>query len=140
MRRDRVEHRFVDSMPETLEEGVLYVSIPYAIAMHLCVCGCGHDVVTPFSPTDWAVIYDGVSVSLKPSIGNWSFPCQSHYFIERDRVHWAPHWTPEQIAAGRARDRTAKGIENTPIAPAPSAALTNPPRPWWRRLIPLRRR
>jgi hypothetical protein len=47
-----------------------------------CCCGCGHEVVTPFSPTDWKLTFDCVSVSLYPSIGNWSPPCRAHYFIE----------------------------------------------------------
>jgi hypothetical protein len=140
VKADRLHHEFVDAMPESLDEGILYISISYAIATHLCACGCHHEVVTPLSPTDWAMTYDGESVSLKPSIGNWSFPCQSHYFIDHNRIRWAPRWTPDQIAAGRARDRIAKGIH-----PAPDAAPTPPRaspehRPLWRRLMSRLRR
>ena len=71
---------------------------------------------TPLSPTDWKITYDGVSVSLSPSIGNWSFPCLSHYWIVRNEIRWAAQWTPEQIEAGRAADRRAKRGHHGPTA------------------------
>ncbi|WP_422022237.1 DUF6527 family protein [Pyruvatibacter mobilis] len=103
-----IKYEFVDAIPERLEERTLYVAIDFATAAHKCYCGCGQEVVTPLSPTDWKITYDGVSVSLSPSIGNWSFPCQSHYWIKRNAVKWAGQMTPEQIEAGRAADRHAK--------------------------------
>lgn len=101
-------HQFVEYVPEQLEPGVLYVSIPYATVVHKCCCGCRQEVVTPLSPTDWELTFDGNTVSLDPSIGNWNFPCQSHYWIKRNRVHWAPQWSRADIDAGRAQDRSAK--------------------------------
>lgn len=101
-------HQFVEYVPEQLEPGVLYVSIPYATVVHKCCCGCGQEVVTPLSPTDWELTFDGKTVSLDPSIGNWNFPCQSHYWIKRNHVHWAPQWSRADIDAGRAQDRSAK--------------------------------
>jgi hypothetical protein len=92
-------------MPEKLEDGVVYISIEYATAIHKCCCGCGNEVVTPLSPTDWKLIYDGQTVSLYPSIGNWSFNCQSHYWITNDEVEWAPKWTRTQIALGRENEK-----------------------------------
>lgn len=99
---------FVKSIPEKLEERTLYVSMDYATVTHKCCCGCGREVVTPLSPTDWKLTYDGVSISLLPSIGNWGFDCKSHYWIVRNTVKWADQWSTEQIAAGRAHDRRAK--------------------------------
>jgi len=104
----RLRHEFVEFLPEVLEEGLLYISIPYATASHLCCCGCGHHVVTPISPTDWKLIFDGETVSLDPSIGNWSFPCRSHYWIKRDAVRWEGRYSPDQVAATRERDRAVK--------------------------------
>jgi Family of unknown function (DUF6527) len=103
-----MRHEFVELIPDHLDEGVLYVSIKYDTASHLCCCGCGKEVVTPLSPTDWKVIYDGDSVSLYPSIGNWSFDCKSHYWIENGIVRWAEAWSDEEIEAGRAQDRLEK--------------------------------
>lgn len=103
-----LRHVFVDSAPEPLEDGVLYVSIRYRTVMHKCCCGCGSQVVTPLGPTDWKLIFDGVSVSLDPSVGNWSLPCRSHYWIRNSRAHWAGAWSNDQVEAGRQRDRQAK--------------------------------
>lgn len=99
---------FVESVPPELKDGIIYISMIYGTAIHKCCCGCGEKVVTPFSPTDWKLIFDGVSISLDPSIGNWSFKCKSHYWIRQNRVIWAPRWSREKIAAGRARDRFLK--------------------------------
>ncbi len=103
-----LKHKFVDLIPEELAEGTVYVSIPYGTVVHKCCCGCGNEVVTPLGPTDWQLVFDGESVSLTPSIGNWSLPCQSHYWINRNRVAWASRWRSAQIAAARAADRAAK--------------------------------
>lgn len=104
----RLEHLFVEQMPERLEEGVLYISISFTTALHLCACGCRSEVVTPLSPTDWSLTFDGESVSLSPSVGSWSLPCRSHYWIDENRVRWAGDWSDARIEAGRAHDRAAK--------------------------------
>jgi hypothetical protein len=96
-----MDHRFVEFVPDCLDEGVLYISMPYATAVHRCACGCGHQVVTPLSPTDWSLTFDGETVSLDPSIGNWSFPCKSHYWIWGGNVIWSNAWTPRKILASR---------------------------------------
>lgn len=108
--RAELQHEFVEIIPPELAGGVLYISIGYATAAHLCFCGCGTEINTPLSPTDWQLTFDGVSASLDPSVGNWSLACQSHYWIERNRVRWAPPLGPKQIAAGRDRDRRAKDV------------------------------
>jgi hypothetical protein len=107
-RLEEVRPEFVEVIPDQLEEGVIYISISYATILHRCLCGCGAEIVTPLSPTDWELTYDGNSVSLSPSVGNWSYPCQSHYWIRRNQVHWARRFSERQIAAVRERDRRAK--------------------------------
>jgi hypothetical protein len=52
--------------------------------------------------------FDGETVSLRPSVGNWNLACRSHYVTERGRVHEAGPWTDAQIAAERQRDKAAK--------------------------------
>jgi hypothetical protein len=54
------------------------------------------------------LIFDGKTVSLDPSIGNWSFRCKSHYWIRDGKVKWSRQWSREEIEVGRARDRLAK--------------------------------
>jgi hypothetical protein len=101
-------HEFVEFIPDVLKDGTLYVSMEYATVVHKCCCGCGREVVTPLSPTDWKLIFDGKTISLDPSIGNWGFECQSHYWIRSNRVRWADPWSKEKIATGKAHDRLAK--------------------------------
>ncbi len=100
--------QFVKSFPEQIDPGVLYLAMEFSTAAHLCACGCGRKVITPFSPTDWKMIFDGETVSLKPSIGNWAFPCRSHYWIHRCRIAWADNMSDEAIKKGRLHDTQAK--------------------------------
>jgi hypothetical protein len=108
MKYRRLEHRFVRYIPRELEPGVLFISIEFATAAHSCCCGCGEEVVTPFTPHDWQMTFDGETVSLWPSIGNWDYGCRSHYVIRRNQVIEAKPLTDEQIAAGRAKDKAVK--------------------------------
>jgi len=107
-RETALQHEFVEHIPDYLHDGVLYVSIPYAIVAHKCCCGCGNEVITPLSPTDWRLLFNGESISLDPSIGNWSFPCKSHYWITENKARWAPRWSQKKIDTGRALERSAK--------------------------------
>lgn len=107
-RINSLRHEFVDYIPDALDEGVLYVSIPFATLMHKCCCGCENEVVTPLDPTDWEMTFDGKSVSLSPSIGNWSLTCQSHYWIIRNRVRWVRRLSDFEIKTGRVIDRLRK--------------------------------
>lgn len=101
---------FVKFIPELLEDGIIYISIDYRTAIHNCVCGCGNKVVTPFTPTDWELTFNGETVSLSPSIGNWSFDCRSHYWIKRGKIQWAGQWSQEEIEAGRRKDQITKQL------------------------------
>jgi hypothetical protein len=103
MRREAsLHHKFVEYIPDKLEDRTIYVSIAFATVAHKCCCGCGNEVVTPLSPTNWKMIFDGKPVSLDPSIGSWSFGCKSHYWIIRNRVEWARRWSQKKIDSGRA--------------------------------------
>src|ERR1700683_1918565 len=104
MNRSTMTHQFSQYVPSVLADGVLYVSIPYRSVVHLCPCGCGNKVATPISPADWQLTYDGETISLSPSIGNWGFPCRSHYWLTSNQICWASQWDDSQIAEGRARD------------------------------------
>ena len=93
----RIDHEFVDTVPDTLQGNLLYVSLKYNTAIHKCFCGCGEEVVTPLSPLHWKMTYDGESISLYPSIGNWSLECHSHYWVTGGQVIWAEKWTDEEV-------------------------------------------
>lgn len=106
-----IRARYVDAIPSDLEDGFLYVSTAYGTAVHRCCCGCGKEVVTPLGPTDWSVTVAAGAITVFPSIGNWSFPCKSHYWITRGQVRWAEQWSEQRITYGRRRDQIAKQIQ-----------------------------
>ncbi len=95
-----LQHKFVEFIPEQLEDGVLYISLTYCTAIHKCACGCSNEVVTPFSPNDWKMTFDGKTISLSPSIGNWNFDCRSHYWIRNSEIILARKWDDEEIKSG----------------------------------------
>ena len=129
IRDEHLQHAFVQYIPTRLEPGVLYISMEYATAAHSCCCGCGEEVVTPFTPTDWKMTFDGETVSLWPSVGSWTLRCRSHYVIEGGRVIEACPWSDRQIESGRSRDKAARArhygapaltTEPTPLLPSDS--------------------
>jgi hypothetical protein len=107
---DTFRHRFVEYIPRELDDGVIYVSIEWATAAHLCACGCRGRVITPLTPDDWKLGFDGETVSFWPSIGNWSFECESHYVIRHGKVCWKPQWSEAMVDEGRRRDRRRRGL------------------------------
>jgi len=129
-----LKHQFVDFIPDELQEKTLYVSTRFCTVVHKCVCGCGNEVVTPLSPADWLLTFDGESISLSPSIGSWSLNCQSHYWIRKNRVIWAPRWNREEIEQGRSGSKALKDAyflqsEVDAAAQGPPLRVT-----WFRRL------
>lgn len=112
----------VHYIPKTLEPGFLYVSEEFGAAVHLCACGCGSKVSTPLGPTEWTLEETISGPNLTPSIGNWQFACQSHYWIHNGDIVWSGKWTQEEVAAGRhaeedrrhnyfaALDRNRRGV------------------------------
>ena len=103
-----MQHKFVGYIPEDISDGILYVSMEFGTAVHKCCCGCGQEVVTPITPTDWQLAFNGEAVTLHPSIGNWSFKCQSHYFIRNNEIKWCGSWTKQQVSAGKSEDLSRK--------------------------------
>lgn len=107
-RVERMRSLIVESIPEVLEDGVLYVSPECRVALHRCCCGCGEEVSTPLGGTEYSIRIDQGRATLRPSIGNHDFACASHYFIEQGEVVWAAPMSREEIEAGRAYDRYLK--------------------------------
>ncbi len=135
----RVEYVFVEFVPDELEPATLYVSIEYGTVVHSCLCGCGLRVVTPLSSTDWRLGYDGETITLSPSVGNWSFPCQSHYIIRRSEVIWAGRMSRTKIEAIRDKDRRLKqdyyGEAVTGETSDDETLTSSSKKTWWRRLL-----
>ena len=105
-----IAYKFVEFIPdkENLEDNILYISMDSGTVIHKCFCGCGNEVVTPLSPTDWKLTYNGDSITLYPSIGNWNFDCQSHYWIKNSKIIMANKLSKIQIDSGRQLDKSLK--------------------------------
>jgi hypothetical protein len=116
MEIDALAEEFVTSFPADPVPGVIYVSMPYATALHLCACGCRSRVVTPLARNGWELRYRGDGVTLHPSIGNWRMPCRSHYWVRNGEVTWIHNEV-----------RTERADDHTP-------STDSPRRTWWRRL------
>lgn len=80
-----IEPVFVEFVPKELEEGKMYISEEYEVAVHNCLCGCGAKTVLPFGKDGWELIkHDDGKVSFTPSIANYQMPCKSHYIITKN--------------------------------------------------------
>lgn len=102
--RTYLTFKFVEFIPSLLEEGILYITVEYKTAAHLCACGCGNKVFTPITPNRWKMTYNGETISLSPSIGNWSFECRSHYWICKNEIIKAVSWSQDEVDFVRAKD------------------------------------
>lgn len=127
--------KFVDLMPGTLDEGIVYVSVPYALTAHLCACGCREKVVLPLHPQQWNFTYDGKCITIDPSVGNIGTPCNSHYWITRGRVHWDRIITAEQAKRRFARDRRDVLRFNEPMEELGRTYAPTLPEGRWRKLV-----
>jgi hypothetical protein len=98
----------VEFLPRDLREGVLYVSEEYAVAGHLCACGCGNKVIVPLGPAEWKFHEKDGLPTLWPSIGNWQLPCRSHYMITEGQIDWAGSWSKEEVERGRQAEQVRR--------------------------------
>jgi hypothetical protein len=108
MRKTRFKYEVVNSFPEKLRARTVYITADRDLAGHLCACGCEKEVITPLSPTDWSIKLNRRGVTLNPSIGNWAYPCRSHYFILDGNVVWEDNMSNETITRGRQKNRSRK--------------------------------
>jgi hypothetical protein len=98
---NRIALQRVQYLPRELAAGILYVSEEFAVAGHLCACGCGNKVITPLGPAEWTFTEHKGRPTLCPSIGNWQLPCRSHYVIAEGQIRWGDQWSEAQVVAGR---------------------------------------
>ena len=105
--RKTVEFEFVENVPPHLQNGKIYISIRFATVIHKCFCGCGSEVITPLSRAGWALTFNGETISLYPSIGNWGAPCKSHYWIKENQVIWAKRFSEQEIVNAQREDQEA---------------------------------
>jgi len=75
-----------------MENGILYISLQFGVANHLCACGCGQQTVMPFGKGDlgWNMTDNNGEISFTPSIGNFmgEDPYHAHYYITNNKIIW----------------------------------------------------
>jgi hypothetical protein len=81
LRKVELTHEIVETVPEVLEQNKIYISFTYRTAIHLCLCGCGNQAVTPLTKDWWNLSLEGGKVTMKPSILNRNCPNHYHYII-----------------------------------------------------------
>jgi hypothetical protein len=141
MKVDSLKPSFVAEIPESLKPGILYLALEYDAMAHLCACGCGNEVATPISPTDWRIAWNGVGITVHPSIGSGSLACRSHYVIEASRIRWCAPMSDRDVAWERAQTASAKGLSPCPQAPETKAyqpadrPSAQEGAPWYARLL-----
>lgn len=81
---------FLTELPFEKEEGILYISEEYKVAIHLCACGCGVQTVTPIGKDEWTLTKTGDRVTLRPSVGNFTGenPYHAHYYVTENKIEW----------------------------------------------------
>jgi hypothetical protein len=121
MKVQSLHPEYVEYIPRDMMDGTLYISKKFRTASHRCCCGCGTKIVTPLRETEYTLTERGGLVSLRPSIGNWNHPCQSHYWVRDNQIVWAGRMSRREIRRGRAYDEDLK-----------RAYFAEPERTWWR--------
>lgn len=111
-----VGFQFVEIFPRDLVQATLYISTKHRSTSHLCLCGCGEEVIIPLGPSLWSLTFDGATVSLSPSIGNSEIRCRSHYWITKNSVRWYPRLTESQIRFAKGADGWITNNGSEPIA------------------------
>jgi hypothetical protein len=77
--------KFVEYIPEKLEQDLIYISRKFNTSVHLCLCGCGNESVAPFEGQHaWNLSENDGKVSFTPSIQNKNCPNQYHYIITKN--------------------------------------------------------
>lgn len=101
MKINKFKIQFVETVPSELKDGILYICISCNVIVHKCACGCGEKTVTPIvQKYGWKMTYDGQTITLRPSVGNFSIQCQSHYYITENRVEWLEKYQQKDTKKG----------------------------------------
>lgn len=90
MKLTEITPKYVNFLPPVskMKQGVLYISKLYKTTSHLCACGCGNEIVLPFGLHGWTLTESLSGVTMRPSVGSYSLPCRSHYFITDNQIEW----------------------------------------------------
>lgn len=88
IKKVEVDFKYVEFIPDIMEERTIYISEEYGTSIHNCLCGCGEKTILPINNVingidyGWKLIKENnEKISFTPSIGNYHLPCKSHYII-----------------------------------------------------------
>jgi len=74
--------------PDDMNELDIYISKKYKVAVHVCLCGCRSQTVTPLGDSGWNISENDGKITIIPSISNAQFECKSHYIIIDNRANF----------------------------------------------------
>jgi hypothetical protein len=103
-----IRPEFVEFVPKGTRRRRLVRVDPVQHGVHKCACGCGNKVTLPISPAKWRYLWNDERISFWPSVGNHSFPCKSHYWIEQNQIEWTLTMSTGEIEKNRASDRAER--------------------------------
>ena len=79
LRKVEIVPLFVEFVPDTLKQDLIYISEKYRVSVHLCLCGCGNLAVLPLNR--WVLTKNKGKILFTPSILNTNCPNKYHYII-----------------------------------------------------------
>ncbi len=81
----KFEIEYVETLPlrDNMKENIIYLSEKTWNSSHLCACGCGEEVITPFVRGGWRYqVNSSDEITLSPAITNDI--CNSTYKIQQN--------------------------------------------------------
>ena len=91
-KRVEIEPIYTETLPDVseMEENKIYISKKYNCTGHRCFCGCGLLTILPIGKKHgWTLTeQDNGQVSFHPSVGNYQYPCKSHYIIYKNGANF----------------------------------------------------
>lgn len=91
LKQVEIEPVFVEQMPDLYQQGKVYISEKFEVSKHLCLCGCENMTVMPLDDGSkwWKLVKENNgTVSFIGSVGNYNFPCKSHYIITKNKANF----------------------------------------------------
>ena len=85
----RLETVYVDHLPlkRDMEEEKVYITNNRTQATHLCPCGCGTEILTPFGRGGYRLLENkDNSLTLSPQIEH--SPCSNSYKVYKNYIVW----------------------------------------------------
>jgi len=85
IRKESVTPEYIEFMPEVddMKENTIYISLKFSVTGHRCLCGCGSLTILPINNDGWNMTDNDNKLTFTPSVGNFQYPCKSHYIITK---------------------------------------------------------